>query len=61
VSTVKKGDAFNWNGVRVQVTRAAKDGSWADIWCMASIWEVWTKRQSLPFPASFVFIPEANR
>lgn len=28
---MKKGDVYDWNGVRVEILRVAKDGSWADI------------------------------
>jgi hypothetical protein len=47
-----KGDNYDWNGIRVLVTRVARDGTWADITAVSNL-TVWTKRQPLPFPDSF--------
>lgn len=57
ITRVTTGDKFIWhrpNGpdtpVYVEVTRVARDGSWADIHC--STWcSFWTKRQRMPLPA----------
>jgi len=51
---VLKGKRFTWNGVNVEVTRVAKSGDWADIQATIGATTVWTKRQPLPFPDSFV-------
>ncbi len=53
---LKRGDQFVWRHddepekpVYIEVTRVARDGSWADIRCCT--WAVaWTKRQPLPLP-----------
>lgn len=53
--TYTKGDKFIWNdGVCVEITRVAKDQTWADLRCWTSINVSWTKRQTLPLPESFV-------
>jgi hypothetical protein len=49
ISDVKRGDRFVWKGVSIEVMRAAKDGSWADIYCR-EMGTSWTKRQRLPLP-----------
>jgi hypothetical protein len=49
ISTVKRGEHYRWEGVRMVVTRVAKDGSWADIACASGDGQ-WRKRQPLPMP-----------
>lgn len=49
ISTVKRGEHFRWEGVRMVVTRVAKDGTWADIACASGDMQ-WRKRQRLPMP-----------
>lgn len=49
-----KGDLYDWDGLRVEIRRVAKDGTWADILCGHSARGQWTKRQSLPLPRTFV-------
>lgn len=57
ITKVKTGDKFIWRHddapdvpVYVEVTRVARDGSWADIHCHT--WGgFWTKRQRMPLPA----------
>jgi hypothetical protein len=51
MSAVKKGDLFDWMGVRVEVTRVSR--MWADIKVTPPLGPGWTKRQPLPFPESF--------
>jgi hypothetical protein len=54
---MERGDKFVWHGgpgqssnpVYIEVTRVARDGSWADIWCGIGS-KSWTKRQRLPLP-----------
>lgn len=61
VIQVSKGDRFIWNGaeetdtipVQVEVIRVARDESWADIFCTVNGISFWSKRQQLPFPATF--------
>lgn len=58
MTTVTKGDLFTFGeSVFIKVLRVAKDGSWADIKCNTipdlEASPGWTKRQRLPFPASF--------
>lgn len=50
ISTVKRGEHYRWEGVRIVVTRVAADGTWADIACAAGDSQ-WRKRQPLPMPA----------
>lgn len=55
---VTKGDNYTWRDeVAVQVTRVAKDGSWADLYCevMGNIGGGWAKRMPLPLPEEFIF------
>ncbi len=49
ISTVKCGEHYRWEGVRMVVTRVAKDGTWADIACAVGDSQ-WRKRQRLPMP-----------
>ena len=45
---MKKGDVFETpDGATIEVFRAAKDGSWADIFVMQPHGAWWTKRQPL--------------
>jgi hypothetical protein len=59
VNAVQKGDRFIWGdenhpaAVQVTITRVARDGSWADILCTTGGATFWSKRQRLPFPATF--------
>jgi len=48
---VRKGDLYDWNGIRVEVLRVSR--SWADIQVTPPIGAGWTKRQPLPLPESF--------
>jgi hypothetical protein len=56
---ISKGDQFVWpaedspDAVQVTVIRVARDGTWADIEATANGVMTWSKRQRLPFPASF--------
>lgn len=51
--TVKSGDKFVDGHLEIKVLRVSKKGLWADIGvCRADGW-MWSKRQPLPFPASF--------
>lgn len=52
MTDVRKGQVWNWRGVRAEVLRVARDGTWADL-RVSSGMETWTKRQALPFPADF--------
>ena len=54
ISSVEKGDRLDWSGVAVEVTRVARDGSWADVRCTHPVDGTWTKRQQLPLPAGTV-------
>lgn len=49
ISAVKRGEHYRWEGVRMVVTRVAKDGTWADIACASGDMQ-WRKRQPLPMP-----------
>jgi hypothetical protein len=61
---MKKGDVFETpDGATIEVFRAAKDGSWADIFVMQPHGAWWTKRQPLvdgkfKFDSSPVVQPE---
>jgi hypothetical protein len=62
IADVKRGDQFRWQGVRIIVTRVAKDGTWADIVCAVGETH-WRKRQRLPMPEGcerIVFVREVN-
>lgn len=52
----KKGDQYKWNRLNISVARVSKAGDWADILVEDPGRTVWTKRQSLPFPNTFVRI-----
>jgi len=61
-NTPARGDVYLWNeSVRAEITRIAKDGSWADLRCTTFLNpDSWNKRQKIPFPASFVRVdPDA--
>lgn len=65
ISDVKRGDHFIFsNGaVQIEVTRVAKDGTWADIVCSTGSAR-WSKRQPLPMPEGVerrIFIREVSR
>jgi hypothetical protein len=54
---IKRGDRFVFRmpavpdqPVRIEVTRVARDGSWADIVCTPPAGAPWRKRQQLPMP-----------
>ncbi len=49
---VRKGQVWDWRGVRCEILRVARDQSWADLRVCSGM-ETWTKRQPLPFPADF--------
>lgn len=49
ILVLAKGEKLDWNGVTLTVTRAARDGAWADLKCFRGGRE-WTKRQRLPLP-----------
>jgi hypothetical protein len=50
---VRKGDRLDWDGISIEVTRVARDGTWADIRCQ-DYPAMWTKRQPLPMPEGTV-------
>jgi hypothetical protein len=58
MSRVKKGDRFKWTeyggNYSIEVRRVSEKGGWADIFVYDNkTLTSWTKRQKLPFPASF--------
>jgi hypothetical protein len=61
MSELKRGTRLRWNGSpnqSIEVTRVAKDGSWADIFVYDhGSHASWTKRQPLPLHESFEVLP----
>jgi hypothetical protein len=55
---VIRGQVWQWNGVKILVTRTARDGSWADIRAKAEHGSGWSKRQPLPFPGTWELTSE---
>lgn len=57
---IKAGDHFAYrkdmSAVAITVTCVSQDGKWADILCCYG-GAYWSKRQSLPFPETFRYIP----
>lgn len=58
---IERHDKYEWMGVTMEVTRVAKDGSWADFLCSRAGAQVtapstWPKRHKLPLPAEAVKI-----
>ena len=52
----KKGDWYKWDRLNISVTRVSKVDGWADILVEDPGQGVWTKRQPLPFPNTFIRI-----
>lgn len=51
---MKRDDVYEWEGHCIRVERVSKKGEWADIFVyQLSTRASWTKRQPLPFPASW--------
>lgn len=55
---LRKGDAWDWMGVHLVVTRVARDGSWADVACRCGD-QTWTKRHAVA-PATPEGSPEPS-
>ena len=53
-TTPKARDKYRDGTNKIDVIRVSKAGEWADIFVEQADGWMWSKRQPLPFPASFV-------
>lgn len=58
---IRKGDVFAWNSqVNVEITRVARDGTWADGRCSGAHGGYWGKRFPLPLGTDYVKVQDGN-
>lgn len=49
----RAGEKYRDGANDIEVVRVSKSGEWADLYCQGPGGWMWSKRQPLPFPASF--------